>query len=90
MALSEKDLESIEKLFQQAHDTQHCSSEICKERCGITPVQHADDHAFIGEFKKAFQTIKNRFLNMLTAFLVVTLLSLVGWGGLAFLTTKLK
>jgi len=73
MTLTKTDLEAIKKILESQKVS--CCSQSCKEKCGITPVEHADDHSFLRDFRKAAGTIKVRIINIVTGVIVIGLLS---------------
>ena len=57
--LDEAEKSELRKLIiESVQNATGCCAERCTERCGLTPVQHAEHHSEIGEFFKGLNEAK--------------------------------
>jgi hypothetical protein len=57
-----------------------CNSERCKEKCGITTVQHATEHAEWRAFRVDFDQIKKTIRNTIITVIIGAILSCTALG----------
>ncbi len=66
-----------------------CSSSRCQERCGFTPVQHAEDHAKLKDLFGVIGSTGKRIWTTIIAMLAIYLLGALSTGLIDNITSKL-